>query len=177
MAQRGDPTKPTRFKGPTVITLRGAGSSGNDPWKIGSGGDVGLDIQIPTTQTANAFQITRPDGTVIYAIGPNGGAAVPPALLTASGAIPVVSASYVITAGAAIALTLAAPVAGTQDGITISIRSTTGFAHTLTATGLLETGTAATSIATFAAFAGAGLSLRAYQGKWIVESAVTVTFT
>jgi hypothetical protein len=177
MAQRGDSTKPTRFKGPTVVTLRGAGSSGNDPLVKGAGTDVGLDIQVPVAQTANCFQITKPDGTVIYAIGPNGAAKIPVAI-TASGAVPVrPSADYVITDAGVAVLTLAAPTAGTDDGVTVSIISATAFAHTLTATGLLETGTASVNVATFAAFAGAGLTLKAYNGKWLVTSSVGITFS
>ena len=65
MAQRGDRQKRTRFLGGVDVTLRGAGSSGNDPLKVGDGMDVGLDIQIPTAQTKNAFQISQPDGTVV----------------------------------------------------------------------------------------------------------------
>jgi hypothetical protein len=177
MAQRGDPTKPTRFKGPTVVTLRGAGSLGNDPLTIGAGSDIGLDIQVPIGQTANCFQISKPDGTVIYSIDANGGATKALAVLAASGAIPVVAASYVITKAGVAALTLAAPIAGTQDGLTISVVSATNFAHTITATGLLNTGTAAVNVATFAAFAGAGLTLKAYQGEWLVTASVGITFS
>ena len=172
-----DFSKPTRFRGPTVVTLRGAGSLGHDAQTVGAGGDVGLDIQIPTSQTANAFQITKPDGTVIYAIGPNGAAKIP-LTLAASGAVPVrPGADYVITKAGVAALTLAAPTAGTDDGVTISIISSTLFAHTLTATGLLSTGTASVNLATFAAFAGAGLTLKAYQGLWLVTSSVGITFS
>jgi hypothetical protein len=76
---------------------------------------------------------------------------------------------YVITNAGVTALTLAAPLA-TDNGISISISSATAFAHTLTATGLLQTGSAAVNVATFAAFAGATLSLRAYNLKWLVTS-------
>jgi len=175
MAQRGSSSKPTRFKGPTVVTLRGAGSTGNDPLVIGAGTDVGLDIQIPVAQTANAFQISKPDGTVIYAIGPNGGTVL--TALTASGAVPVrPSASYVITNAGVTLLTLAAPLAS-DNGVRITITSGTAFSHTLTATGLLQTGTAAVNVATFAAFAGATLSLQAFGGKWLVVASVAVAFT
>lgn len=177
MAQRGSTSKPTRFKGPTVVTLRGAGASGNDPLVKGAGADIGMDIQVPIAQTANCFQITKPDGTVIYAIGPNGAAKIPVAI-AASGAVPVrPGADYVITKAGVAALTLAAPTAGSDDGVTISIISSTAFAHTLTATGLLATGSASVNLATFAAFAGAGLSLKAYQGKWLVTASVGITFS
>ena len=80
MAQRGSQSKPTRFRGPTVITLRGAGSSGNDPLKQGDGTDIGLDIQVPAVttvngdavgQSVNPFQISQPAGTVVFALNSN----------------------------------------------------------------------------------------------------------
>jgi hypothetical protein len=82
-----------------------------------------------------------------------------------------------ITYGAALAMTLAAPIAGADDGKYISITSTTAFAHTLTATGLLKTGTASVNVATFAASAGASLILMAYNGLWYVRSATGITFS
>jgi hypothetical protein len=176
MAQRGSTSKPTRFKGPTVITLRGAGSTGTDPLTKGAGLDIGLDIQVPVAQTANALQITKPDGTVIWAIGPGGNIFLK--TITASGAIPVrPSAAYVITLASAAALTLAAPTAGVDDGVEIKITSATAFAHVLTATGLLQTGSASANVATFAAFAGAGLTLVAFNGKWQVLAQLGISFT
>ena len=165
-------TKKTSF-GPTVITCRGAGSAGHDFAQVGAGKDVGLDVQVPTAQTANAIQVTKPDGSVIWAIGPGGTAVAPPSVI-AAGAVPVTGGAYVITAGSAQALTLAAPLA---DGITITIKSATAFAHTLTATGLLQTGTAAVNVATFAAFAGAGLTLVSFGGKWQVSAQAGITFS
>lgn len=98
--------------------------------------------------------------------------------LTTNGAInPHVAASYAITKAGVLADTLAAPTATTDDGIEIYIGSTTANAHTLTATGLFQCGTAAVNLATFAAQAGAGLTLKAYQGKWIVKSSVAITFS
>lgn len=85
--------------------------------------------------------------------------------------------TYVITKGSIMAATLAAPTAGTDDGIEITLTSSTAFAHTLTATGLLQTGTASVNVATFAAQAGAGLMLMAFNGKWIVQSQIGITFS
>ena len=82
-----------------------------------------------------------------------------------------------ITKAGVLADTLAAPTAGSQDGIVIQISSTTANAHTLTATGLLQTGTASVNVATFAAQAGAGMVLMSYNGKWIVLSSVGITFS
>lgn len=101
----------------------------------------------------------------------------PPNALSVNGAIPVVGGDYVITKAGVLADTLAAPVPGTQDGMTLVISSATAFAHTITATGLLQTGTASVNVATFAAQAGAGLTLMAYNGKWIVQGAVGITFS
>lgn len=177
MAQRGSQQGTTRFKGPTAVVLRGAGSSGNDPLKIGAGNDTGFRIAVPANQVAPAFTIEKPEGTIIYSIDANGGAQKAPTLIAADGAIPVIAGFYEITKGSAAALTLAAPVAGTQDGMAISITSATAFAHVITATGLLQTGTAAVNVATCSAFAGSSVSFRAYNGKWQVTSAVNITFT
>jgi hypothetical protein len=102
----------------------------------------------------------------------------PPVALAANTAIfPRNSGLYVITKGSIEANTLAAPTAGADDGLIITIVSNTAFAHTLTATGLLQTGSASVNVATFAAFAGASITLYAYQGKWIVLSSTAITFS
>jgi hypothetical protein len=101
-----------------------------------------------------------------------------PQALAANAAIPPhVGHTYVVTKAGVAALTLAAPTAGTDDGIEITVTSNTANAHTLTTIGLLQTGTASVNLATFAAFAGAGLTLMAYQGKWNVISSVGITFS
>lgn len=95
--------------------------------------------------------------------------------LTTNGAIsPTTPANYVITKAGVLADTLAAP---TSDGIVIRIASTTANAHTLTATGLFQCGTASVNLATFAANAGAGLTIMSYNGKWIVLCSVGITFS
>jgi hypothetical protein len=99
------------------------------------------------------------------------------ATLAASGAVPVAGNTFVITKAGVAALTLAAPVVGTQDGLKMTITSNTAFAHTLTATGLFQTGTATVNLATFAAFAGATIDLMAYQGKWNVFNTNAITLT
>jgi hypothetical protein len=100
------------------------------------------------------------------------------ATLTTNGAIPPHSAhTYVITKAGVLADTLAAPTAGTDDGLVIRITSDTANAHTLTATGLLDTGSASVNLATFAAQKGAGLTLMAYNGRWKVLSQIGITFT
>lgn len=98
--------------------------------------------------------------------------------IAASGAVdPHTTANYVITDAGVAALTLAAPTAGTDDGVELLLTSNTAQAHTLTTVGLLQTGAATVNVATFAAHPGASLRLVAYQGKWNVLSANAVTFT
>lgn len=100
--------------------------------------------------------------------------------LTTNGAIsPSTPASYVITKAGVYAGTLAAPVAGTDDGKVLLFTSTTANAHTITATGLLQTGAGANvNQAALAAQPGAGITLMAYQAKWYVIGSVgTVTYS
>lgn len=100
------------------------------------------------------------------------------ALLTTNGAIdPHTAATYVITKAGVLADTLAAPTATVDDGKLIVITSNTANAHTVTATGLFQCGTASVNLATFAAQAGAGMTLMAYQGKWNVLASVGITFS
>lgn len=88
---------------------------------------------------------------------------------TADAINPAVPGFYVIKTGSADAMTLAAPPASAEGNI-IQIWSDTLFAHTLTATTLLANGTALKTTATFPAFRGAGLILRACNGVWHVLS-------
>jgi len=85
--------------------------------------------------------------------------------------------NYVIKTGQANAMTLAAPRVGIDDNVSINVWSDTLFAHTITATALFANGTALKTTATFAAFRGAGLTLRAFNGVWQVVSSSGVTFT
>jgi hypothetical protein len=166
--------QPSRFKQVEIVP-RGAAGAGHEP-AIGAGTTVPLRIVIPTAQTANAIEVVNAAGVLIFKVGPNGGTVI--TAVTASGAIPVrPSGTYTITNAGITVLTLAAPVAGADDGVTLTIQSATAFAHTLTATGLLQTGSASVNVATFAAFAGANVRLRAYNAKWMVESSVGITFS
>jgi hypothetical protein len=108
----------------------------------------------------------------------------PLASITANGALSVSSGNYVLnTKAGVIALTLAAPTAGVQDGMVITITANNGaYADTLTATGLLQTGGAGSpyTTATFGvttAYNGASLTLKSYNGYWYVVASVNVAFT
>lgn len=94
------------------------------------------------------------------------------------------SGNYVLlTKAGVIALTLAAPTAGVDDGMVIVIKADNGaHADTLTATGLIQTGGGASpyTTATFGvttAFNGASLTLQAYGGFWFVIAQSNVAFS
>jgi hypothetical protein len=87
---------------------------------------------------------------------------------------PHISGNYIIKTGSANAITLAAPTVGLDDNLSINIWSDTLFAHTVTATSLFANGAALASVATFKAFKGSGITLRAFNGVWqVLASNVT----
>jgi hypothetical protein len=90
---------------------------------------------------------------------------------------PNVPGNYVVKTAGVNAMTLAAPRVGIDDNLTIAIYSDTLNAHTLTTVALLANGTAIKNVATFAAFKGAGLVLRAFNGVWQVVSQTAIVFT
>lgn len=98
-------------------------------------------------------------------------------VIAASGALPVNEPGRsIITKAGVAALTLAAP-ALADDGMKVQIISTMDQAHTITATGLYLDGAGHTDLATFAAHAGASITLMAYQGKWVVLALQGVTMS
>jgi hypothetical protein len=98
--------------------------------------------------------------------------------LSANGAIsPTSSATYAITKTSADLLTLAAP---TAAGVNITVTSDSAFAHTITATGLIQDGTTGGphNVATFAAFPGATVHfVSAPSLKWNVVSLQNVVIS
>lgn len=96
--------------------------------------------------------------------------------LSVDGAIAITAGIKKITKAGVCALTLAAPVVG-DDGKIMTIISRTANAHTVTVTGLLDDGVTGGSknAATFAAFAGASITLMAIDLKWQVVSSNNVT--
>ena len=93
----------------------------------------------------------------------------------ADGALTGGGGSHFLTKTSVGAYTLAAP---SGDNIRAIVVCRTAFAHVVTATGLLDDGTAATSknTLTFAAFPGASADLLSGGGKWNVigKNGVTV---
>jgi len=121
------------------------------------------------------LQVVQPGGSLYYGINEKGGIQVKPTLIAVDGAVaPRTPGYFVITKGSAAALTLAAPTAGTDDGLEIEISSRTAFAHVITATGLLLTGTASVNSVTYPTNAGGTAWFTADNGKWIVAVGGTI---
>ncbi len=136
-------------------------------------------------QDGNDFmQVVGPGGKIVSAISEKGGIQVVTNLLATDGAInPRQPGFYVITKGSAAALTLAAPVVGTDDGLEIEITVGSNFAHVITATGLLLVAGAAgnpknsiTAVTTNTAV-GTTAYLTAYQGQWFYATGGIGTWT
>lgn len=147
--------------GPVPLTKQGAFDADimnaiNNQWAGISGGTVGYSA--PPGINTSAFVSLLVNGAVPIAV-------------------PLVPTVYQINKAGVLADTLAAPVAVTDDGKMIQIMSNTANAHTVTATGLYQSGSASVNLATFAAFAGAQMTLMALNAKWVVMSSVGVTFS
>lgn len=100
------------------------------------------------------------------------------AISAATATIAAAAGNYILTkADGTTAITLTAPTAGTQDGATLAIYSGSAEAHTVVCSSCLATGGTNVGTMTFAAYAGAGFTLEAYNGKWmiVVNNLVTLT--
>jgi len=171
------------FKGESgICTNPGAptsGTSGTGANRFGSGS-----LLIDTTNInlyMNLGTLASPTWTLIGGTLGSfyGFSASQPVALSVNGAITPhgPSANYAITKAGVLADTLAAPTAGTDDGAVLLFTSNTANAHTITATGLLQTGSAFVNVATFNAQPGASLALMAYQAKWNVLFANGISFS
>jgi len=99
-------------------------------------------------------------------------------LSTATATVPAASGNYVLTkADGIVAVTLVAPTAGSMDGMIIRFYSTSAELHTITCSTHFMMGSAATSLLTFTAEPGAGVTLMAYNGYWIIVANNLVTLT
>lgn len=105
---------------------------------------------------------------------------VPQAIATPSAAIIPGKEQIFLTYAGISTLTLANPVAGApissgQDGATLVITDTKGYAHTVTtgANGI----NGAKHIATFSAALGSSFTLRAYNGSWWMQAGTGVTLS
>lgn len=96
--------------------------------------------------------------------------------ISGDGAITIQTGTVKLTKGSAAAITLAAPSAE-QEGTTLNVVAGSAFAHVITATGLLDDGVTggAKNTATFGAFVGSAITLKAVAQKWTVISKNVVT--
>lgn len=86
------------------------------------------------------------------------------------------SKTILITKGTAAALTLGVP-ASSQNGVTLTIVSTTAAAHTVTAATIgFNAGNGGTDVGTFGGAIGDGFTCVAYEGEWYTRGVTNVTF-
>ena len=93
---------------------------------------------------------------------------------------PLSSTNFIIQGQAGVdAITLALPRNPNDDNQSVAIYSDTAFAHTITLpSAAFSTGAGQHSVATFPAFRGAGLTLRAFNGTWqVVASTGAIVFS
>ena len=95
---------------------------------------------------------------------------------TAAGAISIKNGTAMIGSGGALAMTLARPLAGEDDGKELVITAITAFAHTVTNTtpGFNKAG-AAGDVATFGGAIGDSMRIIAANGVWNAVSLRNVT--
>lgn len=101
------------------------------------------------------------------------------ALATTPVTVSPTSGTYAFTDTAIVTVTIAAPIAGVQDGTVLRFISNSAYAHVVTMTGNLYNGGSGApyNTATLAAYAGASITFVAYGGHWIViASAGTVSY-
>jgi hypothetical protein len=153
----------TGVVGTTISVVRGFNGTAAQAHVTGSQVQIGLPTDFPSQTELYPNLLAK---TLIVA------AMNQPAIFLAgtADAIPsTVPGFYVVKTAAADLMTLAAPTAAAEGNI-VQIWSDTNFAHTLTATALLAGGTALKTTATFPAFRGAGIVLRACNLVWHVLS-------
>ena len=88
--------------------------------------------------------------------------------------------NYIITSTGVDACTLPLPISGTDDNLTIAVWSASAHAHSITlpSAAIANGAASAKTTAALAAFAGAGIILRAWQGTWQVTGSVgTVSYS
>lgn len=156
-----------------VVTLAfSQDSTGN--WTVASTQLNGLNQPSPTA-LAVSYQSFR------YSALNNSWAAVPTpngvvAAYTAAGAVKIQDGIVTLAGGSAQAYTLATPVAGEQDGVTMKFVCITKQAHTITtAANIIDT--VGDTLTAGASVLGEGATLQAYGGKWYLIAAIGMTLT
>lgn len=133
------------------------------------------DVVYATNPASNVTGIA--EVTPSYDVALGGGVA---GIYSASGALLVRQGLHVITkTGSLAAMTLAAPTAGTHDGMELEVTCDTAFAHTVTCpASTFKNGGAAVTIFTFTGTtSGGGVRLRAYNATWKVIASAGGSFS
>ena len=91
--------------------------------------------------------------------------------------LPAAPGTFIITYAGSAAVTLTAPTAGTMDGMILKIYSGAAQAYTITCTSSFASGGTNHSVLTLASFAGAGVTLMAYNGYWYIIANNLATLT
>lgn len=94
-----------------------------------------------------------------------------------SGAITIKSGIVTITKAGVAVMTLAAPIAGKDDGKRLVIDSQTAQAHTVTITAGLRGAGSGADVLTWGGAIGDGIELYAYNGYWFPVPGTTVNVT
>jgi|ERR1700728_638711 len=94
----------------------------------------------------------------------------PVTILFTDGPLNPIGGTFVIAKAGVFAATLVAP--QTANGAFLRVSSSGNFSHTITTANLLLAGAAGNSVATFPPHAGAGLTLMAFNGVWLVQAIV-----
>lgn len=160
----------------TVRRLAASGSATNYPTVAVAASATGTFGPFSTKRT---FEIVSDPGRLTYEVSDPSETREVAATIAADGAITIAHGVLAITKSAsAAALTLEAPTAE-EGGTIMRITSRTAKAHVITATGLINDGVTggAKDLATFAAFAGASITLVADNLKWNVLSLNAVAVT
>lgn len=151
-----------------VFTVRGRGSEGT----FGMPHDINANVYASTT---NDFG--NPQAGTVVTIDPAEDLAI---AIGQSGTIVLLGSNtiYNINAPSAAALVLPAPLVS-DNGVSIVFTSATAFAHTITVTpaGNLKDGVSAKTTITFAAVAGATVTLLGENGAWNVQAQQNVTLS
>lgn len=134
---------------------------------------------VPTAPTAAPGTNTTQIATTAFVLANSGSTQVPVVLSGGSDAInPHVSATYMVTTAGVDAMTITAPTVTTDDGLLITVETSTNAAHTLTFTGgTLRPGTAAVTTVNFLSFRGSSVTIMAWQGNWYVKAANVASYT
>lgn len=167
------------ISGTVVQVVRGFNSSVSQAHTSGANVQAGAPGDFPEAQANYSGGTTTVSKDYLLAVGALNYPAIN--LTGSADAIsPSVPGIYVVKTAGVDAMTLAAPPASAEGNIIWIISDTTN-AHTITATTLFANGTALKTTATFPAFRGANVQLRACNGVWEVlsngASAGVVVFT